>query len=187
MLAGVLCSMRSHLHSIMSEGGGWWFLISNYFRRSSNTCTFHFAAVARYVQQTIDLVMDDSFIVDSVALNNVPYPSWPRVVPPPSVNGFSYYAIKFWRKFSQIFLPSLVLLCHRYMALVYRPPHFEILIIAQLIKSTLLSLQYPYGCAMGIICTSSVARIITYTGWLQSIQQCRRSRAWYNSCSLGVP
>ena len=65
-----------------------------------------------------------------VALNAVPCPSWPRVVPPPSAESSSYSAIKCWQKFSQIFLTSLVLLCHSSMALVYGPPHLDSLIIA---------------------------------------------------------
>ena len=37
----------SKVHSMMSEGGGGWFPISNLFRRSYNACTFPSAAVAR--------------------------------------------------------------------------------------------------------------------------------------------
>ena len=74
--------------------------------------------------------MEDSSSVASVALNAVPYTSWPRVLPTPSANRFSHSAIKCWRDFDQIFLSYLVLLYHRSMDLVYRPPHLEILIIA---------------------------------------------------------
>ena len=74
--------------------------------------------------------MDDLYIVDSVTLNAVLYPSWPMVVPPPSANSFSYSTIKCWRDFDQIFLSYFVLLYHRSMALVYIPPHLEILIIS---------------------------------------------------------
>ena len=74
--------------------------------------------------------MEDSSIVASVALNAVPYNSWPRVLPPNSSNSFSYSAIKRWQKFAQILLSYLVLLCHRSTALIYMPPHLESLIIA---------------------------------------------------------
>ena len=62
--------------------------------------------------------MDDLSILASVALNAVPYPSWPKVVPFPSANSFSYSLIKCWQKFAQIFLSSLVFLCHIYVLIV---------------------------------------------------------------------
>ena len=74
--------------------------------------------------------MENLSIVALVALNAVPYNSWPRVVPITSANIFSYYAIKCWQKFAQIFLSFLVLLYHLSMALVYRLTHLESLFIA---------------------------------------------------------
>ena len=74
--------------------------------------------------------MDNLYIVDYVALNAVPYPYWTRVVPPPSANSFSYSAIKCWQKFARIFFSYLVLICHLYMALVYKPTYLESLIIS---------------------------------------------------------
>ena len=73
--------------------------------------------------------MDDSSIVDSVILNAVLYPSFPRVVPYLSANIFSYSKIKYWWKLAQIFLSDLVLLFHLSMYLVCRSPQLESLII----------------------------------------------------------
>ena len=131
--------------------------------------------------------MDKISIVASVAFNDVPYPSWPRVLPPPSSNGFPYSEIKCCQKFAHIFLSTLILLFHLSMYLVYSMPHLESLIIAQLIRFTSISSRPPYGCAIRNIWTFSVVPSINSTGWLQSIGSWRQRRAWSSSYRLGVP
>ena len=131
--------------------------------------------------------MEEFSSVSSVVLNSVSYPSWPRFVPPPSANIFSYSAIKCRHKFYQIFLYAVVLLCHGSMAFVQRLQHFESLIIAQMIILTSLSLKSPSGCAISKIWTSSAVQRITSTGQLQYIGLWMWRRYQSRYFSLGVP
>ena len=66
---------------MLSEGGWGGGLVVSFFQLIA--CTFPSAAIALSTYQTINYVMANSSIVTSVALNAVPYPSWPRVIPPP--------------------------------------------------------------------------------------------------------